>query len=379
MSDQTINFRYLSEPDMIDAGVTDMKRCVDVMEETLVLLRQGDFRMAGPTAMSHGAMIDFPKEPQFENMPADGPDRRFMAMPAYLGGRFGTTGVKWYGSNLANREKDLPRSIHLFNLNDTDTGAPFAVMSGNLLSAYRTGAIPGVAVKHLAREDSRVLGIVGPGVIGRAVTEATLVLRPGIDRIVVKGVDEADVQRYADYIQPRLPQIQSIEAAESIEEVARESDIMTVTVTTDASGSEAFPYINHEWLKPGALLLHPAAVRYDDEFFTSGDARMVVDSWRLYDAWADEYANQAYENLGIVGTHWHDLLTDGKLQADQIEEIADIATGTIPARQNDEEIILYSAGGMPVEDVAWATDIYRTAVEKNIGTPLNLWETPALS
>src|SRR5699024_7813328 len=90
-----------------------------------------------------------------------------------------------------------------------------------------------------------------------------------------------------------FPQIQSIEAAESIEEVARESDIMTVTVTTDASGSEAFPYINHEWLKPGALLLHPAAVRYDDEFFTSGDARMVVDSWRLYHAWADEYANQA--------------------------------------------------------------------------------------
>ena len=65
-----------------------------------------------------------------------------------------------------------------------------------------------------------------------------------------------------------------------------------------------------------------------------------------------------------MGTHWYELLTDGKPQADQIEEIADIATGTIPARQNEEEIILYSAGGMPVEDVAWATDMFRTAVEK---------------
>src|SRR5699024_4680989 len=146
---------------------------------------------------------------------------------------------------------------------------------------------------------------------------------------------------------------------------ARESDIMTVTVTTDASGSEAFPYINYEWLKPGALLLHPAAVRYDDEFFTSGDARMVVDSWRLYDAWADEYANQAYENLVIEGTHWQNFQTDGKVQANQIEENADIATGTIPPRQNAEEIILYSAGVMRVEDVARATDIYRNAVEKN--------------
>lgn len=86
ISETRIDFLYLNEPDMIAAGVTDMARCVDVMEETLVLLRRGDFRMAGANAMSHGAMISFPKEPEFENMPADGPDRRFMAMPAYLGG-----------------------------------------------------------------------------------------------------------------------------------------------------------------------------------------------------------------------------------------------------------------------------------------------------
>ena len=58
---------------------------------------------------------------------------------------------------------------------------------------------------------------------------------------------------------------------------------------------------------------------------------------------------------------------------------ADIATGALPARRDDEEIILYSVGGMPIEDVAWATDLYRTAEEKGIGTVLNLWETPALA
>ena len=46
MSETRIDFLYLNEPDMIAAGVTDMARCVDVMEETLVLLRRGDFRMA---------------------------------------------------------------------------------------------------------------------------------------------------------------------------------------------------------------------------------------------------------------------------------------------------------------------------------------------
>ena len=112
----TINFRYLSEQDMIAAGVTDITRCTDVMEEALILLRNGDYRMAGENGNSHGAMITFPKDPEHEGMPSDGPDRRFMAMPAYLGGRFRTTGVKWYGSNTENRTKGQPRSIHLFTL-----------------------------------------------------------------------------------------------------------------------------------------------------------------------------------------------------------------------------------------------------------------------
>ncbi|MDN6677861.1 MAG: ornithine cyclodeaminase, partial [Corynebacterium variabile] len=44
-ADTTINFRYLSEPDMIAAGVQDIARCVDVMEETLILLNKGDYMM----------------------------------------------------------------------------------------------------------------------------------------------------------------------------------------------------------------------------------------------------------------------------------------------------------------------------------------------
>ena len=64
--------------------------------------------MAGPNSDSHGAMITFPDPPPFATMPRNTPDRRLMAMPAYLGGSFGTFGVKWYGSNVENREKGLP-------------------------------------------------------------------------------------------------------------------------------------------------------------------------------------------------------------------------------------------------------------------------------
>jgi N-[(2S)-2-amino-2-carboxyethyl]-L-glutamate dehydrogenase len=40
---------------------------------------------------------------------------------------------------------------------------------------------------------------------------------------------------------------------------------------------------------------------------------------------------------------------------------------------------MLSVGGMPVEDVAWATVVYRNAIEKGIGVSLNLWDKPMMS
>ena len=44
---------YLDEEDMIEAGVMDAAKCVDVMEETMGLLEDGDFIMGGPEHNSH--------------------------------------------------------------------------------------------------------------------------------------------------------------------------------------------------------------------------------------------------------------------------------------------------------------------------------------
>ena len=116
-----IDFLYLSEPDMIKAGVKDMGKCVDIMEDMMVTLNKGDYVMGGENHNSHGCMVTFPDNPEFEGMPKNGEDRRFMAMPAYLGGNFQMAGMKWYGSNIENKKKGLPRSILMMMLNDKDT------------------------------------------------------------------------------------------------------------------------------------------------------------------------------------------------------------------------------------------------------------------
>ena len=73
-----------------------------------------------------------------------------------------------------------------------------------------------------------------------------------------------------------------------------------------------------------------------------------------------------------------DLAHEGKLDKSKIDDLGAILNGKVPGRKNDDEIILYSVGGMPVEDVAWGSEIYNYAMKNGIGTKLNLWEKPYL-
>ena len=66
------------------------------------------------------------------------------------------------------------------------------------------------------------------------------------------------------------------------------------------------------------------------------------------------------------------------MTSDQIDDLGDVLLGKIPVHRKEDEIIIYSVGGMPTEDVAWGTMVYRNALEKGIGTKLNLWNTPQM-
>lgn len=378
MSKTNIDFIYLSEPDMIRAGVTDMLQCVNTMEEMFGLLYSGDYRMAGTNNDSHGAMITFPENSPFPNMPKPTTERRMMAMPAYLGGGFGTAGVKWYGSNIENKNKGLPRSILMFTLNDADTGAPLAHMSANLLSAYRTGAVPGVGARHLARKNSKVIGLLGPGVMGKTSVAAFMAVCPMLDTIKVKGRGQKSLDGFLTWVRATYPHITTIQVVDTIEEVVRDSDIVTYCNSGDFGDSSKYPEVKREWVKSGAFLVMPALCRIDTGM-ESKDVRKVLDNTGLYNAWYEELPKPAHNHIPIIGVYFMDMIADGKMTRDELEDIGKIVAGAAPGRINDEEIILMSVGGMPVEDVAWGTVVYRNAVERNIGVKLNLWETPALS
>lgn len=371
-----IDFLYLSEDDMIAAGVKDMKGCVEAMEEMFKLMKVGDYRMGGANGNSHGSMVMFPEKSPFPEMPVDGPDRRFMAMPAYLGGKFDMAGMKWYGSNAANKEKGLPRSILMLTLNDKDTGAPLAFMSANILSAYRTGAVPGVGFKYFAKEDADTIGIVGPGVMSKTALAAAIAVRPTIKNVKVKGRGKASLEKFIDHAKEEYPEL-NIYAVDTIEEAVRDSDIVSVSTSSPTGDPSLYPYIAEEWIKPGAIIESTAALRFDDDFIINR-ARTVTDNIMLYEAWEEEMKPNAYNTIPIPAVRVEDLIAEGKMKPEQIDDLGDVLLGNIPVHRKEDEIVIYSVGGMPTEDVAWGSMVYRNALEKGIGTKLNLWNAPKM-
>ncbi|CDX53638.1 Ornithine cyclodeaminase/mu-crystallin [Mesorhizobium plurifarium] len=366
-----IDFLFLSEPDTIEAGVLDAARCVDVCEETFSLLGKGDYLMGGANHNNHGMNIVFPKETKFPNMPVAGPDRRFAAMPGYLGGRFEVCGNKWYGSNHANAEKGLPRSILTMMLNDKDTGAPLVLMSANLLSAARTGAVPAVAARHLANKNAKNISVIGCGPINRACVTAIMTQLRSIERAVCFDLFLDKAKEFASWISKEY----GIEAVGVDEPEAgfRNADVITV------AASRLKPlHFKDEWIKEGTTILISGPAHADESFWTS--ARIIYDHTPLHEAYEEDAiasGNKDGYYSGVIGGPFYRLIDAGKLPAlkDSIG-LGDVVNKEKPGRQNPVDRIVFIACGMAVFDISWGYEIYANAKQGGIGTRLLLWDKP---
>lgn len=364
-----LDFMYFSEPDMLKAGVTDMHRCIEVMVEMFSLMGQGDYLMGGKTMNSHGIQIFFPEESPFPNMPLYGADRRFMAMPAYLGGRFNMAGIKWYGSNIANVKRGLPRSVLMLTLNDVETGAPLAHMSANLISAMRTGAIPGVGAKYLANADSKIISAIGVGVIGRTCFTAIKDSLPNLKKVQIYDLMPEAAHSFADYVRRTFPDMEAI-IADSIENAVHDADVVNV-----ATSGSVEPFIDDKWLKDGVLLTLPSFIRFPNDFLAN--TKKVLDNKKMHIGWEEEMENVPgglLENIGLVSGYMMQSINRGEMSWDDVLDIGDVINGTIKARESAQEKIIFCIGGMPTEDVAWGTELFRKACDMELGIKLNIWE-----
>lgn len=363
-------FLFLSEDDLLKVGVLDASKCVDTCEEVFGILSEGDYLMGGMNHNEHGLSIVFPKESPFPQMPLAGPERRFIAMPAYLGGNFGICGEKWYGSNVKNpKERGLPRSVLMITLNDSDTCEPICYMSGNLISSMRTGAIPGVFLRYYGNPNSKIVGVIGVGPVQKATILAIHAVMPNVEKVICKSAHIEHAREFSDWVTKEI----GIEAEpiESMEECIRNADIVSVA----ASPKEPL-YIRDEWIKEGASVLLTSPIEADDDFWLLND--LCFDNTKMHMAYYDEAIQIG--NIKKANNGWgkmYELMEKRKLQPlNKQSSLGDIVKGKKEGRQSSKTKEIFVTSGQVLFDLAWAYRLYKEAEKEHIGTKLKIWDNP---
>jgi len=268
------------------------------------------------------------------------------AMPAYIP-KMKSAGIKWVSGFPENPKHGLPYISGLLILNDPETGFPTCVMDCTWITAKRTGAATAIAAKHLARQDSKVLGILGCGVQGRSNLEALIVMCKNLEEVKAYDISERNLERYVEEMTAKhglkfVPVASPREAVENCD----------IIVTAGPILKHPHPVIEASWFKNGGFVCaldfdsywKPEAMHSMNKFCTDDQNQLAYYKKIGY------FSNipQAYADLG------------------------EIVNGKKPGRENPEERIMSMNLGLAIEDMATAILIYEKATKTGTGTRLPL-------
>lgn len=265
------------------------------------------------------------------------------AMPASIP-RMGAAGIKWVSGYPENDRYDLPYITGLLILNSPATGVPIAVMDCTWITEVRTAAATAVAARHLARADSRAVGIVGCGVQGRSNLRAlSAILR--LESVRAYDLDDEVLSNYVREMREELDL--EVRPATSPREAVAEADII-VTATPILKHPQ--PVIELSWLKEGCL-----GVPLDFDAYWKPEAMSGVDRFYVDDRVQFEYYRE-------VGYFRQAPAVDG--------DLGEVVAGVQSGRASGGERMISMNLGVAVEDVAVAAEVFRRARQEGVGTEL---------
>ncbi|MFQ5694020.1 MAG: ornithine cyclodeaminase family protein [Nitrospinota bacterium] len=254
----------------------------------------------------------------------------------------GATAVKVYTTS----KKGVRFTVLLYD----DDGTPIAVIQANRLGQIRTGAASGVATRHLSREDSREVAIIGTGWQARSQLQAVVAVRP-VERVRAYGRDEDRRRAFCREMESALGV--SVEPSASAEECVKGADILiTATKSKD-------PVLLGEWLRPG---MHVNAVGSNWHNRRELDTEAVLACHRV-----------TVDTLEVVQLEAGDLIlpvSEGVFSWDKVEELGEIVADKRPGRESEDQITLFCSQGLALEDVAVSRRIYDRAREEGVGSEI---------
>jgi len=221
---------------------------------------------------------------------------------------------------------------------DSDTGDCKGVIVGGHLGAMRTGAIGGVAIKHMARPDASRAAILGSGRQARTHLEAAAVVRPFAS---VKVYSPNATNREAFAREMRETRDLHVDPVVSAQEAVADADVV-MCVTTSPT-----PVFDPRWLTPGAHVntvgpRAPGASEVDASI--AGRVRVVAtDSRRQLRHDAQPYC--------LADTPWMEAMV----------ALGAMVVGQHTGRQSPDDLTLFGTAGLSGTEVAVASEARRRA------------------
>lgn len=293
--------------------------------------------------------------PSKDHLALDYPEKLFNILKGYVA-PIDVAGVKVIGDFQKNYEHNLPSELALITLYRSQTGAPFAIVDGTLITWMRTGAVTAVGAKYLAPSRPRVLGHIGAR--GTAWYNMPMLDRLfDFEEIRVTSKRPESRERFAHQMSARLNK--QVVVKETTAETVQDADVII-----DASRLlEPQVLVEDAWVKPGALIQPYGAVLSVERSLPFTVDKMVVDDW-----------NQCQQSQ--YG-QFAGLIQAGELRDEHIYgEIGQIVAGLKRGRERDDERILFWHKGFAISDIMLGHLAYQKAVEKGIGTKLAYYGQP---
>jgi ornithine cyclodeaminase/alanine dehydrogenase-like protein (mu-crystallin family) len=307
----------------------DMEGCIGAMEGALAALARGEVEVP----------LRFVLSP-------DGTPSLLGLMPAHRGGDAPLYSLKTVAVFPENPTRGLDAHQGTVTLFDGETGEVRVLMNASAITAIRTAAVSAVATKLLAREDAKVLAILGAGVQARSHLEA------------MRAVGDFDTVRIASRTAEHAEALAAEAGAEAVgsaEEAVRDADV----VVTATSATE--PVLKREWLKEGA---HVNAVGGRPPQMTELDTATVAESSFFVDR---------RESAEAEAGDYRAALEAGAIGPDHIRaELGEVLIGAHPGRTSPDELTVFRSLGLAVEDLAAAEYVVERARASGAGTEVPL-------
>jgi alanine dehydrogenase len=267
---------------------------------------------AGEWAMPPKVYLDSPPNGDFRAMPARGE---------------GFALLKWVTSFPHNSERGLPVVTGALLLSDAGTGELRAIMDCASITSLRTGAAAAVSAQVLAAAGARSVGLIGCGINGS--WAARCLAAAGYGPGVCADLHPEAAERLAVELDWRTG-----ERAEA----ASQDVVATVT-----PGEE--PVIFASDLRLGqhlAVLGADASGKAEVELAAIERCRLFCDEW--------EQASSGGELTAGVTAH--------AVARDQVIALGEVILGRAQGRRSEDEITLFDATGLAIQDLAIAVSVY---------------------